>query len=249
MWSKKQPLYSLARRFLSVRARGRLKRLTRWPPVGLVDMGSLGRLTPIGTDVGWDRGQPIDRYYIEHFLDTHAADVKGRVLEIGDDRYTRRFGGVQVTRGDVLHVQENHPGATMIGDLTRTEEMPENAFDCFIVTQTLHSIYNVTAAIRSIHRVLKPGGVVLATDPGVTRISRYDMDRWGQYWGFTTKSSRLLFGSAFPDTHIGVRSYGNVLAAIAFVHGLASQDLAPEALDHFDPDHQFLIATRAVKPG
>jgi hypothetical protein len=40
-----------------------------------------------------------------------------------------------------------------------------------------------------------------------------------------------------------------VLAATAFLHGLASQDLRSEELDHLDPDYQLLITVRAMKPG
>ena len=33
---------------------------------------------------GRDRGTPIDRHYIERFLDEHRADIRGRVLEVRD---------------------------------------------------------------------------------------------------------------------------------------------------------------------
>src|ERR1044071_606160 len=92
---------------LSRAALRRLKRswgrITRWPPVGSVGFGALRRLTPISREFGLDRGQPIDRYYVEDFLERNAADIRGRVLEVGDDRYTRKFGGGRVSRSDVLH--------------------------------------------------------------------------------------------------------------------------------------------------
>ena len=54
---------------------------------------SLRRPHPLRRDFGWQAGQPIDRYYTEqHFLPACRADIRGRVLEIGDDRYTRQFG-------------------------------------------------------------------------------------------------------------------------------------------------------------
>jgi SAM-dependent methyltransferase len=244
----KQALTLMARRLLPLPVRRGIIRYTRWPPVGLVIMGHLRRPTPISPYWGSERGQPVDRYYIEHFLAAHAADIQGRVLEIGDNTYTRLFGGDGVVQSDVLHVAEDSPQVTIIGDLTHAENLPENAFDCFIVTQTLQLIYDVPAAIRTMHQALKPGGVALVTVPGISKISRYDMDRWGHYWSFTSLSARRLFEATFPASHVQVEAHGNVLAAIAFLHGLASQELRPRELDRIDPDYQVLITIRAVKP-
>jgi hypothetical protein len=95
---------------------------------------------------------------------------------------------------------------------------------------------------------LKPGGVVLVTVPGISKISRYDMDRWGYYWSFTTKSVRRLFEVAFPVENIRVNAYGNVLASVAFLHGIASEELKKKELDFFDPDYELLITIIAEKP-
>ena len=87
------------------------------PSVGMVNFGSLRRLTPISRHFGYDRGRPIDRYYIENFLAHHADDIRGHVLEIGDASYTRQFGGDRVAKSDVLHVTSDNPEATIVGDL------------------------------------------------------------------------------------------------------------------------------------
>ena len=50
-------------------------------------------LEPVSRSFGFDRGTPVDRRYIEQFLARHAAAIRGDVLEVGDDGYTRRFGG------------------------------------------------------------------------------------------------------------------------------------------------------------
>ena len=219
------------------------------PPVGWVDFGSLRRLTPVSRVYGFDRGLPIDRYYIERFLSDYAADIRGHVLEIGDNTYTRKFGGGRATQSDVLHAVEGNPQATMVGDLTCAEHIPSETFDCIICTQTFLFIYNVRAAIQTLYRVLKPGGVLLVTVAGVShQISRYDMDRWGDYWRFTSLSARLLFEEMFPATNVKVRAYGNVLAAMAFLQGLAVDDLHQEELDYCDPDYEVSVAVRAVKP-
>jgi glycosyltransferase involved in cell wall biosynthesis/SAM-dependent methyltransferase len=211
-----------------------------------VRFGSLRQLTPISRNWGFDRGLPVDRYYIEAFLARHAGDVRGRVLEIEDNSYTRRFGGDRVAISDVLHVAEGNPRATIVGDLTCADHIPSDTFDCFILTQTLHIIYDTRAVLRTIHRILKPGGVLLATFPGISRISH---DEWAGswFWGFTTASSRRLFEEAFSAPNVEVEAHGNVLAAISFLHGVAAEELRKEELDYFDPDYELLITVRAAK--
>ncbi len=224
------------------------QRLRRWPPVGMVEFGSLRRLTPVSQSFGLDRGLCIDRYYIEHFLEQCSGDIKGVVLEVGDDVYTVRFGGERVTKSDVLHVTEDNARATIVADLTQAEQIPSDAYDCIVLTQTLQFIYDMSKAIQTLYRILKPNGVLLVTLSGINRISRYDMDRWGEYWRLTTLSASRLFEEVFPPTRVTVQAYGNVLAAVAFLHGLAATELRQEELNYCDPDYDILIAVRAVKP-
>lgn len=232
------------RRWLLIQQR----RWWKWPRVGRMRFGNLRRLTPISRVFGFDRGQPIDRYYIEAFLAKHAEDIRGNVLEIGDDSYTRKFGDDRITRSDVLHAVEGNPKATIVADLTCADHIPSDAFDCIIFTQTLQFICDVQAALRHLYRILKPGGVLLVTFPGISQISRYDMDRWGDYWRFTTLSAKCLFEGIFPPSNVEVQSHGNVLTAVAFLHGLAVEELKREELDYGDPDYEVLITMRAVKP-
>jgi len=217
------------------------------PPVGLVDFGSLRRLTPISRQFGYDRGLPIDRYYIENFLDRQASDIQGRVLEVGENTYTLRFGGEQVTQSDVLHVVEGNPQATFIGDLAKADHIPADLFDCVVLTQTLHLLYDMRAALATLYRILKPGGVLLITVPGISQVVKCD---WGDdwCWALTTQSARLLLEEFFPASNVQVEAYGNVLAAIAFLQGLAVEDLSPQELDYQDSEYQVLLSIRAVKP-
>lgn len=217
------------------------------PPVGGVDFGSLRRIAPISREFGFNRGLPVDRYYIEKFLAKNAADIQGRVLEIGDNSYTRQFGGKNVTQSDVLHVVEGNPQATIVGDLTNAEHIPSNAFDCLILTQTLQMIYDLQSALETIYRILKPGGVALVTIPGISHKSE---DEWAKYWSwnFTSKSGRLLFAELFPEANIQVDTHGNVLAAIAFLQGIATQELQTSELNHCDRQYELIITVRAVKP-
>jgi len=212
-----------------------------------VNFNDLERSTPVSSLFGCDRGTPIDRYYIEYFLQKNASSIKGRVLEIGDSCYSKRFGGEKVESFNVLHAVAGKRSATLVGDLTKPATLPENSFDCFICTQTLNFIFDVGKAVEGANHVLKPGGVLLCTVAGISQISRYDMERWGDYWRFTTASVRKLFEPLFPGG-IEIESFGNVLAAVAFLQGVTVEDLPDKSLlDKQDPDYQLVISVVARK--
>ena len=217
------------------------------PPIGMVRFGSLRRVKPISDVFGFDRGQPIDRYYIEKFLAERADDICGRVLEVADPEYTRKFGGGRVVRSEVLHAAAGHSAAALVGDLVTGSGIPKDAFDCIILTQTLQVIYEIQRAVITTHRALKPGGVVHATFSGISPISRYDMARWGEYWRVTDKAAQRLFADIFGEANVEVRTFGNVLAACAFLHGLSAHELRAHELDVHDPNYQVTIAVRAVR--
>ncbi len=212
-----------------------------------IDWGELRRITPVSRTFGFDRGTPMDRYYIEKFLACHAHDIHGRVLEVGDATYTRQFGADRVTQSDVLHAVPGNRHATIVGNLATGEGIPTSAFDCMVLTQTLLCIEDVGEAIKHAAKALKPRGVLLATLPGISQISRYDMDRWGDYWRFTTLSARRLFEAEFGEANVSVQAHGNVLAATAFLQGISVEELSPSELDDVDPDYELLITIRAVR--
>jgi SAM-dependent methyltransferase len=213
----------------------------------MVNFGSLRRVKPISQVWGLDRGQPVDRYYIEEFLTKHSLDIQGHILEIGDNKYTRKFGKERVIKSEILHISEDDPRATIVADLTQADHVRSNTFDCIICTQTLHLIYDVHSAIQTLYRILKPGGALLATTPGISQISRYDMDRWGDYWRFTSASLQRITACAFPQNQIFIDSYGNVLAAAAFLYGVAAGELSEQELDYKDVDYEVIISLKAIK--
>jgi glycosyltransferase involved in cell wall biosynthesis len=230
-------------------------RLARWInklrsqdrlPVGSIRFGDFRRLSPISTEFGFDRGTPIDRYYIERFLDMNSDDVKGTVLEAGDDSYTRRFGKMRVLRSEVLHVDSSNPYATVIGDLEDPTALPSSTFDCILLTSVLHYVFDLKAAIASIYRALKPGGVLLVTVPGASAV---DDGGWGSVlaWSFTAAMARRLFETQFDSDKVVVDAYGNVFAAIAFLQGIAVEEVKPEELNSNDPRYPVVVTLRAVK--
>jgi glycosyltransferase involved in cell wall biosynthesis len=153
--------------------------------VGGVRFGDLRRLTPIGGTGRQDRGLPIDRHYIEVFLGQHTQEIRGRVLEVGGEEYTRRLGGPRVTRSDVLRVVQRGEGAKLAEELAGGEVLPSDGFDCVILVQALHLVEDVRLALRTVHRVLKAGGTLLMTVPGT--MSRLDPGQESNavHWGFT----------------------------------------------------------------
>lgn len=213
----------------------------------VVFFNDLHRTRPISSVFGLDRGTPIDRYYIERFLSQQRNIIRGRVTEVGDSSYTLQYG-TGVTRSDVLQTTIG-TGVTLVADLTDSATLPSGGADCFICTQTLNFIYDLPAALRGIHHLLAPSGTLLATVAGISQVSRYDMDRWGDYWRFTTASLEKLF-AVFPWDDLKIESYGNVLAATAFLQGVAVEDLPdPALLDEQDPDYQVVLTVVARKRG
>lgn len=243
---------NLAKRLIPAGARDVLRRAGRngdsQPAVGRVRFGDFRRLGPFSRRWGFDRGLPVDRHYIEAFLERHAADIRGRVLEVGDNSFTWRLGAGAVTQSDVLNVAPGDPKTTLLGDLAAGDQFPSERFDCIIFTETLHLLYDFRAGLRTLHRMLKPGGVLLATFPGITKIDR--PDDWGSswYWSFTPLSARRVFEEVFPAGASEFGAFGNVLAATAFLWGLAAEELTAEELAQGDPEFPVTLTVRAVRP-
>jgi peptidoglycan/xylan/chitin deacetylase (PgdA/CDA1 family) len=213
---------------------------------GGIHFGDLRRLTPISREWGFDRGKPIDRHYIERFLQDRSGAIRGHVLEVGEPLYTQMYGGDQVAESDVLDVMGT-AGAKYTCRLEDGDELPGNTFDCIICTQVLQYIHDVSGAIRTLHRVLKPGGSLLLTVPCITPIHAGDQygDAW--HWCFTVASTSRLCAELFGHDALQIEAFGNVFAATAFLYGLADSELTREELDHFDPDYAIVIGAGVTK--
>jgi SAM-dependent methyltransferase len=242
-----------AKRYLPASTRDWVVRQQRrynlhWLRVGSVRFGDLSRRSPISPIFGIDRGFPIERYYIEKFLSENRTDVRGRCLEMGDPFYIKKFGDQRITHIDVLHVKAGNSAATIIADLTTADHIPSDTFDCIIFTQTLQMIYDMKAALRTLHRILKPGGVLLLTSHGTSKIGRrLGRDGWGEYWRITTQAAEKLFADTFEGADIRVGSYGNVFTSCCCLHGIASEEISTEDLDYNDPDFEVVVTVRAKK--
>lgn len=216
------------------------------PRVGGISLGDMNRVNPFSIEFGYDRGGPIDRYYIENFLHENSPKIKGRVLEIGDNAYTLKYGKNKIEKSDILHIDDTNPQATFIGDLSNCPQLPSDSFDCVVLTQTLHLIYDFKSAIETCYRVLKPGGTLLITVPGISHIAQ---DNWGAYWlwSFTDSSIKKVMEEYFPVENTLIKTHGNVLVASAFLYGMGLPELKKEQMDSCDPHYQVIITVNATK--
>lgn len=227
--------------------KGQLRSSGYYPPVGSVRFGDLRRVSPV-TESQSLRGLAVDRYFIEKFLSSNAEDIYGRVMEIKDNYYTRKFGMERVTESDILNYMEGiNPESTIIADLASAPHIPSDTFDCIIFTQTLQYIYDSNCALETLYRILKPGGVLLTTVPAISHTPGLKSDMYW-YWNFTSTAADRLFKEFFPPDKVEVQSYGNILAALCFLHGIASEELTEEELDHYDPNFEVIISIKSQKP-
>jgi len=235
---------------LSSHAKSSIRALVRF--CSPVRFGDLARTEPVSSVFGLDRGSPIDRYYIDQFIGANFSAISGRSLEVGEIRYLRKFGSLASQKCILTPAREiaktgSDVDEIIIGDLTDNASLPVSRFDCFVCTQTLNFIYDVRAAIYGAHHLLANRGNFVGTVSGISQISRYDMDRWGDYWRFTTLSLERLLSEVFGK-NVAVESFGNALSAQLSLQGVAVEDLPDRSLlDHNDPDYQVVIGFCAEK--
>lgn len=200
---------------------------------------------PLNRTFGYSRGAgvPIDRYYIESFLDKNKDYIRGDVLEIAEDTYTKRFGSrANVKKSYILHVDADENDDKRIrGNFETGEGIESESIDCIILTQTLQSIFDLKSAVYHIYKMLRENGTALITVSGISQISRYDMERWGHFWNFTDLSLQKLLETVVPKDKITIEVFGNVKSATALLYGLSVEELKKEDMDYFDQDYQVTI--------
>ncbi len=200
-------------------------------------------LKPISSKFGFDRGMPVDRYYIESFLEDNKEYIKGKCLEIHDNYYLKKFGEGKITECDVLDMYKDNKEANIYGNLKKLDNVASNTYDCLIITHTFGSIDDYQSAIGECWRILKKGGVLLATCAAMGPIWESDKN----YWRFTVASFKYSFGKYFKDENIYAKSFGNVLAGQCFWVGLAKEELTSKEIEYNDPHFPIIITVRARK--
>jgi hypothetical protein len=215
-------------------------------PTRRVNWGTLRRTSPISDHYGYDRGRPVDRFYIERFLEAQRRVIRGEVLEVGSREYTRRFGGESVTRSHVVDIDPRKLHATLIADLCAPGSLAPSAYDCIILTQTLQLLSEQIVALQNLWTSLRSGGALLVTVPCISRIERETPAT--DFWRYTPTGLELLITRSCPDAKVVTEGHGNVLAAVAFLMGLASQELTESELEVGDPYFPLLVCATMSKP-
>ncbi len=200
---------------------------------------------PLERDFGSKRGSPLDRYYIERFIEKNKLLIKGRVLEVGDDRYSKNY--VKTSQINVLRGKDNREYQNFNGDLLDFQTIKNiGTFDSLIITNVLNFIFDYDTAIKNIAKLTKKNGQCLFTVGGVSGISKFDNDRWGDYWRFSTKSLHEILHKYFEE--IKINSYGNASVAASFILGYVSEDIPNSILNIEDEDYPVIITAVASEP-
>ena len=217
------------------------------PPVGSASLGDLRRTTAISDCWGVDRGRPVDRKYIEDFLQRHAADIRGRVLEVKDPGYSQLYAAATIEQLDIVDIDRANPIATIYADLQNAPELPDAAYDCVVLTQVLPVIFDLNGVVDTVARILKPGGVLLLTAPGPFS-PPFAGDAYEKFfWAFYPDTIRLLFHRRFSAEEVHVEAHGNLATCAAFIAGLAQQDLTDSDYAHNDKNYPLIVAARVQK--
>jgi hypothetical protein len=221
--------------------------VNRHLPNRQVEWGTLRRTVPVSDHYGYDRGQPVDRFYIERFLAAESSAIRGEVLEVGRADYTRRFGGERVTRSHVIDIDGSKPEVTLIADLCDPTSISVGVYDCVILTQTLQLLVDQTTALQNLWASLRLGGALLISVPCVSRIERQTPGT--DFWRYTPRGLELLIRRSCPNATLATEGRGNVLAGVAFLMGLATEDLTERELQAEDPYFPLVVCATALKRG
>ncbi len=160
--------------------------------------GDLARRSPISDAWGTDQACPSTVFSSKDFstriaTTSRVAFSKSRIPGI-------RGCSETVLDSQVIDVDSRNPRATLAADLTCADAIAADQFDCFILTQTLHIIYDIRAALADALRMLKPAGVLLCTIPAVSRINYEDGGlETGDYWRLTGQPCNVCSAKSFPS--------------------------------------------------
>ena len=199
---------------------------------------------PLSDDYGFGRGQPLDRRYIEEFLSHHRDAISGSVLEVGDPRYSKQFGQGRVAATTVVDIDPSNPGATLVADLNEPGSLPADAFDCIILTETLHLLAWPEVCLVNCETALRSGGCLLLTVPALKRQSprRPESD----FWRFTPAGLDLLLRRNWHGP-FSVSSFGNLRVCVGFLLAHVVEDFPEEDFVLNDPRFPLTVAAHAVR--
>jgi SAM-dependent methyltransferase len=202
------------------------------------------RVRPYSERWGFERGRPVDRFYVERFVTAHRADVQGRVLEIQSSSYADALGGPRITSLSILDLDPGNHKATLIGDLSAPETLAGLTFDCAIVTQTLQFVPDLQRALQNLWNALAPGGVLLLTVPAVSPMA----PEFPDLWRFTPAGLERTLQAAMPEAAVEVAGAGNLSACVSFLLALSVDNVGLKHLRDDDAGFPLVCCGRVVRP-
>jgi hypothetical protein len=102
--------------------------------------------------------------------------------------------------------------------------------------------------VGNLVRILKPGGVILCTQPSITRVSSFSGERENWFWSLYPASAKLLFSRVGIEKQtLLVESWGNLKTATAFLWRLAKEYLSEDDFLLHDFRFPMVTSVRAVK--
>ena len=151
---------------LATRVSPRLRRMIAGPRVGKVDMGGLRPARSDQHDV-WlgPRRSGGSLLYRGVPCPTPRGHTRARARDFREYLHTQVRRRAHLAQRRAAY-DKSTPPVTITADLTDAPQISSDTFDCVIITQTLQMIYDLPTLMRTLHRILKPGGVVLATGSG-----------------------------------------------------------------------------------
>ena len=225
------------------RLKQQLKKIVQ-PAIRLLKPSASIPAKPISNNWGAERGTPLGRHFIDEFMKGHQSDVTGVVLEIKNKRYSDSLGH-NIERADVLDVDESNGDANIYADLAAADIVPSDSYDCFMVNETLQFVYDLEAAAKHMHRVLKPNGVLLVSVPCTVQ---HDIElKDVEMWRFTKNSCQKLFGDVFGSEQVSVECYGNFQTCTSALAGVVTEELSAEARQETSKAFVQGICVRAQK--
>ncbi|MBD2360453.1 methyltransferase domain-containing protein [Anabaena minutissima FACHB-250] len=210
------------------------------PEVGALNWGDFRKTNPICHVTGFTRGTPIDRYYLQKFVNKIKDQVVGNVLEVGGVAKDREFYQFDLASTYRIMNLESGSGIDLVGDVHDVSLIETESLDGVVIFNVLEHCYSPWIAVENIYKWLKPGGKCFCMVPNAQRLH----DRPGDYWRPLPDGVNWLFRN-FSQRQLSV--YGNPLTVIASFHGVATEELTSEELDEFHADYPVSTCIVATK--
>jgi SAM-dependent methyltransferase len=166
------------------------------------------------------RGELVsdNRFYVNTWLERELPLLSGSVVNLGAGSSTlpRKLFGPQVnqyTTYDQQYYGDSYNPVDVVGSIECMPAEWSNKWDAAICVEVFECLPNPFIAAQEIHRILKPGGVVLITAPfmlswfgyGSTPESLTKKNPVKDYWRITKQGWQLILS---PFSSVSIEGFG-----------------------------------------